>query len=167
MIWTLISIPIIAYLWFVGGGKEAWARDILIPIIVGIIVFLRHPIYDALTWENLLLSIAMIASCNIIRLGYGDYDPDHDDVPSLLASITKDKNGWWVRGLWGMIVGVISLIPIIVASYMKKEPIMIIKCFLFAIGFSILSFIVVRLRSNRLITDIVIGTAFMTIMASL
>ena len=98
---TLIKVftmLLIAYLWYEGGGKRAWMRDILVPIILALFlaVYLK-------TWW-VFLSVG--ATAQMIRLGYGAFDPEHDDKPSLLASLTKDRSGEVIRAIWGLLVSV-------------------------------------------------------------
>lgn len=150
-IFLMILIPI---LWYVGGGRASWARDMIIPILVGVGVFVHHPI--GLHWLGFLLSVLTIASCQIIRLGYGNDDPT-DDKPSLLARATGDQNGWWIRGLWGAIVGIVSCVP---NFALHHDMLTLLKCLAFTINLAVVGFTVVRLRCNRLTTDLFIGAAF-------
>ena len=115
MIFNILSfllIPVIAVLWRVGGsGREeikwarAWYRDVLIPVII----FL----YYTLT-ANVIIGFLAGGATNSIRMGYGAYDPEHDDKPSWLASITKDREGWKIRGIYAGITSfAIGLFPTI------------------------------------------------------
>ncbi len=96
MIEALVSI-ISAVLWRMGGWSKArWSgyRDVLIPILFGV-----YHIFACSWWIGLLTC----AGTNTIRIGYGAYDPENDDKPSFLAKITKDREGWKIRGIYGLI----------------------------------------------------------------
>lgn len=105
-----LLIFVTSALWRIGGaGKEeikfaaAWYRDLLIPII--------NFLYYLLT-ANLLTAILTGGATNSIRIGYGAYDPEHDSKPSWLAKITKDRKGWKIRMIYGLITSLaIGLFP--------------------------------------------------------
>lgn len=107
-----ILVIITAILWRVGGaGKEeikfakAWYRDTLIPIL--------NAGYFLLT-ANVFLAGAVFLGTSSIRLGYGAYDPEHDSKPSFLAKLTKDRDGWKIRMLYGGITSfAIGIFPAI------------------------------------------------------
>jgi len=99
-VFKILLIIICAGLWRLGGWEKAkWSgyRDMLVPIIIGGYYF-----FTLKWWVGLLT----IGTFQIIRLGYGSYDPEHDDKPSLLAKITKDREGHIVRGLYGLITSI-------------------------------------------------------------
>ena len=146
MFWIKIPIVLlVAYLWYVGGSRHAYARDLFVPILIGIGIFLST--------HQIIVAILSIATANTIRLGYGAYDTVNDDKPSLLAKITKDRNGWYIRALWAFIVGISTVLPRLCVNFDWKQV-------LWVVLFSAICFTVVRLRSNVLITDIFIGSAF-------
>jgi hypothetical protein len=88
-----VLVPV---LWYLGGQKKkAWCRDILVPALVGTGVSLAgHP------WIGLICGSAF----NIIRLGYGNYDPENDPKPSFLAFLTHDRQGAIIRLIYGVVV---------------------------------------------------------------
>jgi hypothetical protein len=154
-----IALAFIVVFWCVGDHKNAWVRDWLIPFIVGICVFLHHPLDE---WSrDLLLAFLTAGACNIIRFGYGAYDPINDDKPSLLAQLTKDKGGWWIRAIWGFVVGMICFIP---AIWMLGGPYIAgwitLKAGLFATQLALICFAVTRLRWSVTPTGIAIGLSF-------
>ncbi len=107
----LILLIIISILWRLGGwDKSKWSgyRDILVPIILGVYIGIEY---------HWLVGFFTIGAFQIIRLGYGAYDPEHDDKPSLLASITHDREGWINRGLVGLIYSMVGLIPLCIYWY--------------------------------------------------
>lgn len=114
MIYKLLIISITAILWFLGGwDKTKWSgyRDMLVPILLGFTVMFFLP--ATLLWK-IIIGIATCGTLNIIRMGYGNYDPEHDDKPSFLASITHDRGGWWIRGIYGAITSSIGALPLII-----------------------------------------------------
>lgn len=110
MIQFLIVI-LCAALWRLGGWDKArWSgyRDVLIPVIIGV--------FYAMTmhwWLFLLVG----GATNSIRMGYGAYDPEHDDKPSWLGSVTKDREGTLIRVIYGCVTSfAIGLFPAIVTG---------------------------------------------------
>lgn len=108
----VVLVIVQAGLWRIGGaGKEeisfarSWYRDVLIPVI--------NFFYFWLTMD-FLTGILTGGATNIIRMGYGAYDPEHDDKPSWLAKITRDRDGWRIRMIYGAITSaMIGLFPAI------------------------------------------------------
>ncbi len=155
----LIAMAVIVFLWIAGGHKHSWLRDWIIPFIVGFAVYFKHPMGFQI--GDLLLSSLTAGACNIIRLGYGSYDPVNDDKPSFLAGLTKDEGGWWVRGIWGLICGFICFAP---ALYFLGGWWVWAKAILFASQFASVCFLVTRLRWSSFWTDLAIGTSFSIIL---
>lgn len=152
----IVGILLIAALWYIGGGKQSWARDWVIPFIVGGFSFVNHHVGLPL-WVSIPFAVLVAGACNIIRLGYGNYSPEDDDKPSLLAKITKDRGGWWIRGIYGIICGLVSFIPNFIFDSSLATT---LKALGFTALFTVVCFTVVRLRLNRIITDLSIGTVF-------
>ena len=97
---------ILSAFWRLGGtNKKAWCRDVLIPIILGA--------YIGWTY-NWVVGFFTIASFQIIRMGYGAYDPEHDDKPSWLASITHDRQGWINRAVVGLLYALCGILPLFI-----------------------------------------------------
>ena len=106
MIYKFLLLIIIALLWKMGGtNRKAWCRDVIIPIIMGLYIGIAY------SW---IVGFFTIGSFQIIRMGYGAYDPEHDDKPSLLAKLTHDREGWINRAVVGLLYGVIGLIPLFI-----------------------------------------------------
>lgn len=158
MIIHLIFIAIVTVLWCIGDHKNAWARDLVIPFLVGGILFLAEPF--SLLWINLAVAVATAGACNIIRFGYGAYDPINDDKPSLLGKLTKDTDGWIIRTIWGAVVGIVSCLPYSIASVMTGNAINLVRVVIFTVLFSFVAFIVCRLRFGVLQTGICIGVTY-------
>ena len=96
----ILVMALCSYLWWLGGNKNGKIRDISIPIIIALFT----AIYLKVWW----MFFAVSAGLQAIRFGYGNYDPEHDDKPSFLASILKDRQGKYIRALWGFIVSVLA-----------------------------------------------------------
>lgn len=152
----VLGIITIAALWYVGGGRQSWARDLVIPFIIGAFSYMNHHIGIPL-WKSILFALMVAGACNIIRMGYGNYSPEDDPKPSILASITKDRGGWWIRAIWGAICGIVTFIPNFIFD---NNITTVFKMLGFTVLFAAICFTVVRLRSNRVVTDLSIGAAF-------
>ena len=113
---AFIAINIIAALWILGGQKKGRIRDIGCPIVLGVGVIHCLPYGDWL--HKIIAGIATIALAQTIRLGYGSYDPENDNKPSFLASITKDRQGFIVRAIWGALVGIVTPLALIFMHYL-------------------------------------------------
>lgn len=151
----LVALAVIAVLWIIGGGKNAWARDWIIPFIVGAMIFISHPFGNFL--KDFLFSFLTAGACNIIRMGYGGFDPEHDDTPSLIGGILKDRGGWWIRAVWGLVVGIVCFVP---AFYFKVGAATGFKCGAYALQLATVCFIVTRFRWPSFWTDLAIGISF-------
>ena len=106
IILKVLVVLICAILWRLGGwDKSKWSgyRDVLIPIILGAFYAITY------TWW---IGLLVCGATNIIRMGYGVYNPESDKKSSFLAKITKDKEGWKIRGIYGAITSfMIGLFP--------------------------------------------------------
>lgn len=112
----LFLIAVVAVLWRLGGWDRAkWTgyRDVLVPAIIGLWYFFTYA-----WWVGILTA----GASNLIRLGYGRYDPEHDPKPSWLAKITKDREGWRIRGIYGAITSfAIGLFPAVYMAFLDHE----------------------------------------------
>lgn len=95
----LLIIALCCWLWYKGGDKDGKIRDIPIPIILAV--------FTALYLKTWWLALSVSATAQIIRLGYGAYDPVSDPEPSFLGSIIKDRQGKYIRMVWGILVSVL------------------------------------------------------------
>lgn len=156
IILLVFLMALMAWLWYWGGGKNAWMRDILIPIIIGVFFCFKY---------GIIVGILTAGSCQIIRQGYGAWDPEHDDKPSFWAKVTHDRNGWWIRAIVGAEHGLIA--PAIVFNYLAffKHQTGIVWWYLIFIALNAVSnFLVSRLKLNRLATDLIVGSVFALIL---
>jgi len=150
MLINIIALLLIIAFWLVGGQiKNGW-RDIPCPIILGIAIAVK-------LWSPMgcLLAFLSIGAVQIIRLGYGNYD-EKDLKPSLLASITHDRNGWWIRLIWGLLVGILT-------------PLFLVKLlgwwYPVYIGINgAVNFLVSRLRLSVFLADTLVASAFGSIL---
>lgn len=128
-------------LWYQGGQTgRAWCRDILIPIILGVYLGFKS------VW---FIGILSIGSFNIIRIGYGI--PDETDEGSLLGRTFKIP--WLVRGIAGLLYGLIGLINFVIYT----------KAFMLYIAYSLINFFIQalgeKLKLNIKICDRLTGAA--------
>ncbi len=162
MLIKIILIVLCGILWRLGGwGKESgnpvpWKgwRVVLIPIILGLSVawFMQ-----GFWYMRIIVGLTTIASMNIIRIGYGNYDPEHDDKPSFLAKITHDRGGWWIRAIAGALYILIGFLPSVL--YLQKW-----LYYCIAVMFSALTgYCVSRFRLKDIIADPLIGIVLASI----
>jgi len=114
MITQASAFILIVAFWIVGGQGEKWGvsgrfRDVPVPILIGI--------GCAITLKVWWIFLALSATYQIIRLGYGNYDPENDDKPSHLASLLHDRDGWWIRAVWGLLVASIGASALLMWHY--------------------------------------------------
>ena len=147
MKWAILTaIPI---LWWLGGQKKlSWARDILVPILIGLGITLKgHP------WLG-LICCATFQTC---RIGYGNYEPGEKN--SFLGNLTKDRNGWWIRLVYGFLVAFAGSLPLILGKALT---------WYLALGYvalnAILGYLVSKLRLPVLLCDLLVGFGFATVL---
>lgn len=114
MIIKLIFLCAIIALWIIGGQTKGRYRDVPIPILLALSLAIAFKVW----W----LFLALGATYQIIRLGYGAYDPENDDKPSFLARIMHDRQGWYVRALWGLIVASMGASPLVSRHFIGLWP---------------------------------------------
>lgn len=150
MIIPLLAMVIICFLWWKGGDKDGSIRDIPVPIILAL--------YFAFTYKLWWLFITVGGTAQMIRLGYGNYDPEHDDKPSLLASWLKDRQGKYIRMVWGFIVSLMIGSSLYIVGHIG------LGYYLFYIFYNVLiNFLVCHLKFSRLATDILVGVGISSI----
>lgn len=134
-----------AQLWRMGGSDKypAWYRDVCIPIILG---------WSA-GWQtmNFFVGFFSIGAYNIIRIGYGAYDPEHDDKSSILAKITHDRKGHFNRAIAGILYGLIGGLPKTIYTHHYKIY------FIYALAIGFVSFICSILKAKDVVIERVIG----------
>lgn len=163
MLIKIILIILCGVLWRLGGwGKESgnllpWKgwRVVLIPVILGSAIGLFIEDY---WYVRVITGLASIASLNIIRMGYGNYDPEHDPKPSFLAKITKDRNGWWIRAIAGALYVLVGYLPY--AFYSGKWRFYIV----WAIVSAVTGFCVSRFKLKAKEADFSIGSTVASIL---
>mgnify|MGYP001597037255 CR=1 FL=1 len=148
MLINIFIILICGFLWRAGGSaKFGWAgyRDVLIPLFLGL----------AIWWitKNPIVGILCSGSFNIIRIGYGAYDPEHDDKPSLLANITKDRDGSLIRFIVGFLYISIGLLPAVIMGFVVG----IIPWVLFSFAVAGISYVLNDLEVKDFIIEPSIG----------
>lgn len=152
----LIIIGVVSFAWYLGGGKLAWIRDILVPIIMGLAVALLTPC----SWLTKLWLFPAVTACwQIIRLGYGNYSPEDDPKPSFLASITHDRGGWYIRAIYGFLVAILAALVPYLAHFLPLWVYLAYILYNTAIGYSIS-----RLRLPVLLADLAVGAGFASLL---
>ncbi len=148
----IILTAISSVLWRLGGWSKAkWSgyRDVLIPIMYGI--------YHIFTC-NWIIGLLTCGASNSIRIGYGAYDPEHDDKPSWLAKITKDREGWRIRGIYGFITSFsIGLFPTIYHVYYEHKLISLLGFLLYIVGNVALEIIINKRKTGDTMTELLNG----------
>lgn len=151
-IFRLFLIAVMAGLWRLGGWDKAkWSgyRDVLVPVVLGIYyIFSIH----------FIVGILVAGFAQTIRIGYGAYDPVNDPKPSWLAKITKDKEGWIIRMIYGGITSfAIGLVPTIYSAFFVtggNPAIAFIKFFAY-IGMNVgIEFVCNKLKANVWVTEL-------------
>lgn len=153
----IIIIGIIVALWVWGGQRKGRIRDIGCPIMLGIGVIPSLPAGDY--GKTFVASIATIALANIIRLGYGNYDPENDNKPSFLASIIKDRQGAIIRLAWGLLVGIITPLALFFMHFMTLPAYIAYIVTNITVNYSISKF-----RFPILLADICVVGAFSSLL---
>jgi hypothetical protein len=132
----ILFMALCALLWRLGGWDKAkWSgyRDVLVPVLLGL--------WYAITLKWWMF-LAVGVPANIIRLGYGSYDPENDDKPSFLAKITHDREGCWIRAIYGFITSfIIGLAPAIYTGHWWKFG-------FYVIGNTLLEFILNKMKAR-------------------
>jgi len=91
-----------------GGQIRGAIRDVGCPLLLGLAVALQSHVW----WLGLIVAV----TSNAMHLGYGSWDPNNDSKPSWLALLTKDRQGAFIRCLWGLIVSLSIGIPLMIAG---------------------------------------------------
>lgn len=107
-----VAFALTIILWVIGGQKKGRVRDTYIPILLGLPLFLW---LHGDSFHKFIVTLMTCGSANIIRLGYGNYSPEDDPEPSLLAMLTKDRGGAIIRLLWGVAVGIV--LPLFLVTF--------------------------------------------------
>ena len=140
---------ICVYLWYLGGGKRAWARDIIIPVLLSFFIA-----FYTRTWWMFFIGFPLQS----IKIGYGAYDQEHDDKPSFLAKITKDRQGKWIRLIWGIIVSLSIGSSLFFGGFLAGSLYGIYILINALVNFSVCHF-----SMNREWTDFLVGSAVCSI----
>lgn len=145
MIVELIAIALIVACWVIGGQIKGRIRDVPVPIIIG-----TYFAFKGVWW----LFFALGATYQVIRIGWGNYSPEDDDHPSHLADLTRDRNGWWIRAIWGFLASFIGAFPLVKWGFINAWS----YAGYIALN-TVVNFLVSRLRLPVLITDILVALA--------
>lgn len=148
----IICLVIIVLLWLIGGQKKGRIRDIGCPIVLGLGIIFCLPG----DWSHrIIASITTIALAQVIRIGYGNYSPEDDDKPSFLASITKDRQGFIIRAIWGALVGIVTPLALV---FMKE--LILPSYFAYIVANIAINFMVSKFRFPVFWADVLVANAF-------
>jgi len=140
-------LALVVILWILGGQWKGRIRDLGVPIVMGLaLIFLLKG-----DWlYRIIVGMLTCATANTIRIGYGNFMPGEKN--SFLGNLLKDRNGWWIRALWGFIVSLVVCLPLMLTHYL-----MINKCLAYVGGNTLMNYLVSRLRLPCLLADIFIS----------
>lgn len=153
----VVALVLIAFFWRLGGWDKAkWSgfRDVLVPIAIGGIIGWQM---DGLLWQKILIGVLTIGSYNIIRMGYGSYDPENDDKPSFLAKITKDRKGYIIRSIVGTLYGLIGLLPLLIFSIITHNLAFLKIYGAYSLYNGFTGFLVTKFKANDWVTELSVG----------
>ena len=140
----LIFLLLICFSWILGGQFKGRIRDVGVPILIGLIIWLKA--------KSLVVGAISVGFWQIIRLGYGNWSPEDDDKPSFLARLTKDRNGWWIRAIYGTVASSVGALPLLLFNRLNPIP---------YIGYILLNgvvgFCVSRFKLNVYLTDTLVA----------
>jgi len=148
----IIIILICAGLWRLGGWDKAkWSgyRDVMIPVTL---------FFYYLFTCNILIAFLTCGAANSIRMGYGAWDPEHDDKPSWLASITHDREGWKIRMIYGAITSfAIGLFPMLYSIIVDHHLISLLVFAGYVIGNTGLEFLLTKYKAKDIVHEPLVG----------
>jgi hypothetical protein len=144
----LITIVLFVALYVIGGQIKGWLRDIPCPLLLGVYMGFKIGILGGiLTWIG----------ANIMRLGYGNWSPEDDSKPCLLAHLIHDRGGEYIRATWGFLValGIGGAYVYYTHNY--------IYYFLYIIGNSFIGYAVSKAKLNVFFTDLLVSLSIASI----
>jgi hypothetical protein len=142
LIYIILAIIIF---WVLGGQWKGSLRDVPVPILMGIGIWLAT--------KSWLVGLISIGLWQIIRLGYGNYEKGEKN--SFLGNLTKDNNGWWIRAIYGLIVALVGCGALFALKFLSLPEV-----FTYIIGNTIIGYSVSKFRFNVWFTDILISAGF-------
>ena len=94
IILKIAIVILVSWLWALGGQQnKRYIRLYEIPLILALMCLIEHSF-----WGYILV----LLGCQSFRIGYGNYMGDGHDC--WLANLTKDRKGYIIRALWGLLV---------------------------------------------------------------
>lgn len=157
MIWAIkiAAFMLCIVLWILGGQIKGRIRDVPVPIIIALVC--------AIALNTWWLFLVVGACMQIIRCGYGNYDPDDDKLSHLAQLLAffglKDTDGWWIRLAWGLLVGIVGGLGLFLCYFIG-----IIDYIVYIAIVSVASFLVSRWRFPVLLTDTLVGASVASLM---
>ena len=148
---TLIIITLIAILHYLGGRHNGkMFRRIAIPALLAL--------YCACALKTWWLFFAVGAGLQSLGIGYGNYSPEDDDKPSFLGNITRDRQGCWVRAIWGLLVASMTSLGLLLGGFIS------LWVYLgYIVLNSITGFLISKLQLPVLLCDLLVGASLASI----
>ncbi len=150
---NLAILLIIYILWLLGGQKKGRIRDIGVPVLLAF--------YFAIFYKWWLF-FAIGATANIIRLGYGNFEEGEDNsaIADFLNTVCgiKDKAGVIIRTIWGVLVGIVLPLPLLIGGYLIWWR----YCLYIALN-ALIGYLVTKLRLPVILADILVATGVCSI----
>lgn len=141
---TSLFIGIII-LWVLGGQIKGRIRDVGVPILMGIGIWLAT--------KSWLVGAISIGFWQIIRLGYGNYEKGEKN--SFLGNLTHDSKGWYVRAIYGAIVALVGCGALV---WLKLLPMP--KYLTYIISNVLIGYCVSKFRLQVILADILVSAGF-------
>ena len=138
----LALLLIICILWYLGGQWRGKIRDIPVPILMGLGIWLAT--------KSWLVGLISIGLWQIIRLGYGNYEKGEKN--SFLGNLTKDSQGAVVRALYGLIVALVGCLAVKIGNYITLPT-----CIAYIAGNTLIGYSVSKFRFNVIVTDLCVA----------
>jgi len=148
-LFPLATMGLFAAAYTVGGSLRR-IRVIACPLILGI----------GVGWvcRDFIAGVLVAGAYNVIRCGYGAWDPQNDPKPSLLALLTHDRGGWWIRAIWGLLVALVGAFCLVAGKHLAL-PLYIA----YAAGCAIVGFAGARLRFPVYLMDACVALSIASI----
>ena len=150
----VVILAVVAVLWYLGGQGPKWMRRVLVPIILGLACALLNRAW----W----LAIALAATYQVIRLGYGNWSEDDPKKSTLALFIAwlwgRDYQGALTRGLWGVTVAAVGALPLLLGQFLAWP-----LYALYVAVVALVSYLISKLRLPVLLADLLVGASIASV----
>ena len=131
--------------WVLGGQTKGSWRDVPVPILMGIGIWLAT--------KSWLVGLISIGLWQIIRLGYGNYEKGEKNC--FLGNLTHDKQGALIRAIYGLIVAIVGCGALFTLKLLPLP-----KGILYITGNTLIGYCVSKFKLNVWLTDILVSAGF-------